>query len=116
MLRKSNKTDGWGNKWVGLLTEVQVKAEDHLDKLLEEREGGDERRWRVERNLEILKGIEEEERGTRSFFAKLTPQYGREEISSLIEVVTDKKTDEKKEIERKKKHEIKRIATAFCTD
>ncbi len=83
VLRKSN-TNRWMVKQVGeitLLTEVQAKAENHLDKLLEEREGGHERRWRVERNLEIRKGIEEEERGTRSFFAKLTPQYRREETS-----------------------------------
>ena len=31
-------------------------------------------------------------------------------------MVTDKKTDEKKEIERKKKHEVKRIATTFYKD
>ena len=42
MSRKSN-TNRWMRKQVGeitLLTEVQAKAEDHLDKLLEEMEGG----------------------------------------------------------------------------
>ena len=42
ILRKPNTNRRMG-KQVGeitLLTEVQAKAEDHLDKLLEEREGG----------------------------------------------------------------------------
>ena len=89
MLRESN-TPKWLKKQVGEITalaEVEEKAADHLDKLVEERDEGDERKRRTEQNVEILREVQEEDRGTRSFFSKLKRAHRQEEIFALIEEV-----------------------------
>ena len=62
--------------WMGIgeidrLEEVEEKAEIFLDKLIEEREEADEKRRRLEKNMTILREVEEEERSSRFFFNKI---------------------------------------------
>jgi hypothetical protein len=118
MLRKSN-TMRWMGRQVGeitRLTEVEEKAADYLDKLLEERDEGDARKRRTEKNLETLRDVQEEERSSRGFFGKLKTTYKKEEIFALVETVKKKGTDEEIEVERRDKKEIKRIVTDFYRD
>jgi hypothetical protein len=115
MLREAN-TMRWMGKKVGEITvleELEEKASDHLDKLLEERDEGDGRKRRAEKNVEILREVQEEERGTRSFFGKLKQAHKKEEIFSLMEEVVNRETDEKIEVERTEKEDIQRVATGF---
>jgi exonuclease III len=118
MLRESN-TVRWMGKQVGEITdlvEVEEKAADHMDKLVEEREEGDGRKRRAEKNIEILREMQEEERGTRSFFSKMKRAHRKEEIFALMEVVGKTDTDEKIEEERTEKKDIQRVATDFYKD
>ena len=111
MLRKSN-TMMWMGKKIGeidRLEEVEEKAEMYLDKLIEEREEGDEKRRRVERNMEILREVEEDERSTRSFFGRLKKAHQKEEIFALVEATGS----EAGEVERRGKKDIQRIATTY---
>ena len=79
---------------------------------MEERDEGDERKRRTEQNVEILREVQEEERGTRSF-SKIKRAHRQEEIFALIEEVVNRETDEKIEIERTEKKDIQRVATGF---
>jgi hypothetical protein len=118
MLRESN-TPKWMQKKVSEITslaEVEEKAANHLDKLIEERDEGDARKNRLEKNIEMLREVQEEERGTRNFFNKLKQAHRREEIFALIEVEVNKDTDEKIETERTEKADIQRVATNFYKD
>jgi hypothetical protein len=118
MLRASN-TMRWMGKQVGEITalaEVEEKAADHLDKLMEERDEGDGRKRRAEKNIEILREVQEEERGSKSFFSKLKRPHRREEIFALMEETVNKDTDEKIEIERTEKTDKERVATGFYKD
>jgi len=83
---------------------------------IEQRDEGDARKRRAEKNVEILREVQEEERGTRSFFSKLKQAHRKEEIFALIEVKVNKETDEKIENERTKKEDIQRVATSFYKD
>ena len=71
------------------------------------------RKRRTEQNVEILREVQEEDRGTRSFFSKLKRAHRQEEIFALIEEVVNRETDEKIEIERTEKKDIQRVATGF---
>ncbi len=71
------------------------------------------RKRRAEKNVEILREVQEEERASKSFFRKLKRPYRREEIFALMEQVTVKDTDEKIEIERTEKKDKERVATGF---
>jgi hypothetical protein len=118
MLRESN-TVRWMEKQVGEITELaelEEKATTHLDELLEKRDEGDARKRRAERNVEILREVQEEERGSRSFFNKLKRAHKKEEIFALMEEVRNKDTDEKIEMERTEKKDIQRVATGFYKD
>ena len=95
------------------LAEVEEKAADHLDKLVEESDEEDERKRRTEQNVEILREVQEEEKGTRSF-SKIKRAHRQEEIFALIEEVVNRETDEKIEIERTEKKDIQRVATGVC--
>jgi hypothetical protein len=66
--------------------------------------------------VEILREVQEEERGSRSFFSKLKRAHKKEEIFALMEEVRNKDTDEKIEMERTEKKDIQRVATGFYKD
>ena len=66
MLRESN-TPKWMQKRVSEITslaEVEEKASKYLDKLIDERDEGDARKIRLEKNIERLREVH----NTRSFF------------------------------------------------
>jgi hypothetical protein len=118
MLRESN-TPKWMQKRVSEITslaEVEEKASKYLDKLIDERDEGDARKIRLEKNIERLREVQQEERNTRSFFSKLKQKYRKEEIYTLIEEEVDKDTGEEIETERTEKADIQRVTTNFYRD
>ena len=118
MIRESNPMK-WMGKRMGEemdLREMEEKAEDHLDKLLEELNEGNAKKRRIEKNLEMLRQIQEEERTSKSFFNKIKNVYHSQEIHTLIEEYTEKDTEEKREVERRETTDLQRIATTFYKD
>ena len=111
---KCEEIDGVGD--LSDLRELERKAEEELDKLLEERQEANERRRQVERDLEALREVQEEERSTKSFSSKLWSAYKKEDMFALVEEKEDPDTREKEEIEHREIDELKRIAAKFYQD
>ncbi len=62
--------------------------------MIDDRDEGDARKIRLEKNIERLREVQQEERNTRIFFSKLKQTYRKEEIYTLIEEEVDKDTGE----------------------
>ena len=111
MIKESNPMR-WMGKQMGEITdlvEVEEKAEEHLDTLLNELYEANEKR----RELDRLRELQEEERCTKSFFNKLKGGHRKEEIFALTEEQIDEETEEKKEVEYSRLEDLQRIATNF---
>ena len=107
-------------KWMGKkieeindIDELDRNANTNLELMIEKRDEVDERKIRLQENLRKRREIEEDERGSRSFYntVKLYPNK-KENITSMIETTKDDegKTQEKEYDDIK---DMKRIAKDF---
>ena len=115
MIRESNP-----KRWMGKsineiedMNELHEKATEQLDKLLDERNENNEKKRRVEKNLNRLKEIDEEDRATSGFFGKMKVAHKKEEIYALIEEQINKLSKEKEDVERRDPKDLQRVATEF---
>merc|ERR1712194_946059 len=85
MLREA-KAEAWLGKKMSEVEveEVHEKAEEHLRTLIRKRDEGDEREKRLKKNLEKMKQIDEDERGTKYFYQRVRVANKRETIEGLI--------------------------------
>ena len=117
MIRESNPRRWMGKSMEEIteLKELEEKADAHMEELLEARYEINEQRRRTAKNLEMLREVQEDERGTKSFFGKMKVAHSKEEIFALIEEQIDPETEEKVEVEYRELTDLQRIATDFCT-
>ena len=115
MLTQSN-VEKWMNKKIediDDIDEMDKKANTKLEMMIEKRDEMDERKTRLKENMRKMREIEEDERGTRSFYNTVR-MYDRkkENITSMIETTEDDegKTQEKEYDDIK---DMKRIARDF---
>merc|ERR1712194_795739 len=119
MLREA-KAEAWLGKKMSEVEveEVHKKAEEHLRTLIRKRDEGDEREKRLKKNLEKMKQIDEDERGTKYFYQRVRMENKRETIEGLIREPDseDEEEEEKKEgedEETKDPEKMKEIAKNF---
>ena len=119
MLREA-KAEAWLGKKMSEVEveEVHKKAEEHLRTLIRKRDEGDEREKRLKKNLEKMKQIDEDERGTKYFYQRVRMENKRETIEGLIREPDseDEQEEEKKEgedEETKDPEKMKEIAKNF---
>jgi hypothetical protein len=99
--------------------ELHQKAELHLRNLMRERDGEDERKRRLKKNLEKMQQIDEDERGTIYFYQRIRMENRKDQIEELEREPNseDEEIEEEEEEEKWKKtrepEEMKEIARDF---
>lgn len=84
MIREA-KAEAWLGKKIREVEteELHRKAEEHLRDLIRKRDEADEREKRLKNNLEKMKRIDEDERGTKYFYKKVKMENKKECIEEL---------------------------------
>ena len=103
------KAERWMGKKMSEMTsmkELNVKAMKHLYKLIKERDDMDERKQKIQEEIQRLKEINEDERNTRMFFERTKTSRKQEMIEELEEEIEE--SEEKGKRKQKKKKNMKK--------
>ena len=87
------------------MEELHRKADEHLNVLLRRRDEDDERGRRLEKNLEKMRQINEDEKGTKYFYKKISMDNKEEVIEALVEEEDSEDEGYWREEEEKKENE-----------
>ena len=112
MLREARVKE-WTGKKIGEIdniVELDGKANDYLDRLIRDRDDNDDKKRRVEKIIETLEQIEDEDRPTKNLYRKTRLDRKRERIEALAEKTVDRKTGEERKEIRHDLEDMKRIA------
>ena len=115
MLRDSH-TNQWTGKKIHEITdlkELEIDAERELDRLLEEREDNNVKKIQLEKKIQMLHQVQDDDRPTKSFFKKIEARHTKEEIFALMEETINKDTGEKTATEKRDQKDLEKIASDF---
>jgi hypothetical protein len=89
--------------------ELHKKADAHLNVLLRRRDEDDERGRRLEKNLEKMRQINQDEKGTKYFYKKISMDNKKEVIEALVEEEDSEDGGDWRERRKRRRRKKRRI-------